>query len=212
MNVADKKDLIILVADQTMHKTIESLLKFRLRSLGIHQLQYSIFPFEGEHDPGSCKRGHEFLRNFIKQYEYALLIFDLEGCGQDHIYSRSELEKEMEEKLSQSGWADRAAAIVIDPELEIWTWSDSSHVDEILGWKDRIPDLRTWLVNKEYLTSKNDKPNRPKEAMMEALKKVKKTFSSALHMQLAKKVSLNRCADPAFSKLKSTLQDWFSDN
>jgi hypothetical protein len=111
--------------------------------------------------------------------------------------------------LSQNGWGQRTSAIVIDPELEIWVWSDSPHVDEVLGWSGRQPDLRTWLTQRGSITDRNGKPNLPKEATEAALKEVRKPRSSSIYQQLAEKVSLGRCVDPAFIKLKNTLQSWF---
>ena len=106
-------------------------------------------------------------------------------------------------------WGNRAAVIVIDPELEQWVWADSPHVDSALGWKDRDPALRHWLEASGMLTSGMVKPDRPKEAMLAALKAVRKTPSSSLHTEIAKKVTLDRCIDGAFLKLKSVLQKWF---
>ncbi|MFB3133348.1 MAG: hypothetical protein ACE10K_12585, partial [Rhodothermales bacterium] len=53
------------------------------------------------------------------------------------------------------------------------------------------------------------KPQRPKEAVEAVLRATDTPRSSSLYRQLAQKVSLNRCDDPAFLKLKSTLQEWF---
>ncbi|MCX5772792.1 MAG: hypothetical protein NTZ09_21325 [Candidatus Hydrogenedentes bacterium] len=53
------------------------------------------------------------------------------------------------------------------------------------------------------------KPQRPKEAMKEVLRLVKKPFSSAIHQELAETVSFERCQDLAFLRLKSILRQWF---
>lgn len=99
--------------------------------------------------------------------------------------------------------------IVLDCGLEMWVWSDSPEVDVQLGWAGRQPDLRTWLRQQRLLPPEAGKPERPKEAMKRALYEVRKPWSSALHHALAKKVSLKRCTDGAFLKLRHTLRAWF---
>jgi len=120
------------------------------------------------------------------------------------------LETQVEQSLGTCGWAARAAAIVIDPELEAWVWSDSPHVDRILGWERKSPDLREWLRSRGLLEQDATKPRCPKKAMAAAIWRTRKARSSSLYAQLADRVSLDRCSDPAFLKLKSKLKEWFA--
>jgi hypothetical protein len=119
------------------------------------------------------------------------------------------VESEVEHRLSRSGWGDRAAAIAIDPELEIWVWSDSPEVDNVLGWQQREIRLRDWLRNEGFLTGENVKPNEPKRAVDEALRIAGKSRSSSIYRKLAQRVSVSRCEDAAFLKFKATLRKWF---
>jgi hypothetical protein len=80
-----------------------------------------------------------------------------------------------------------------------------------LGWRGRKPPLRQWLTAQGYLQEKEVKPQRPKEAMEKALRLAGKKRSSAIYARLARKVSLSRCVDPAFVKLRETLQSWFPE-
>lgn len=207
------KNLVLLVPDKNIEHTVKGVLT-RHQALGIRQLvhprDFDCF-VHPEHDPGCLRTSESFLRPFTKQYEYALVLFDREGCGKDQL-PREALEQDVESRLSQSGWGDRAKVIVLNPEIEIWVWSDSPHVDKVLGWEGKQPDLRTWLQGQSLLTPGQSKPERPKEAMEMALRQSGKSRSSALYFQLAEKVSLNRCVDPAFLKLKNTLQQWFATN
>jgi hypothetical protein len=136
-------------------------------------------------------------------------MFDREGCGQDKRLSHIHLEQRVEKNLARSNWTDKAATIVFDPELEIWIWSDSPHVETILGWGGRQPSLREWLRNKNYIKPDEIKPKRPKEAAEEVLRIVRKPRSSAIYRELAEKVSFERCTDKSFLKFKTTLQKWF---
>ncbi len=206
-----QKDLVVLVADQDIEFTVRGLLS-RYKSLGIRRLtaqNYDIFRHL-EKDPGCLLQCHNFLRPFFNDYTHALVMFDREGCGKDDL-ARDQLEGMVEEQLAMSGWGNRAAGIVLDPELEVWVWSESPHVDEVLGWKGEQPALITWLLEKGYKQEPQDKPNRPKEAVKEALRIAKKARSAALYRQLAERVSLKKCVDPAFHKFKTILQTWFPE-
>ena len=153
-------------------------------------------------------RSHNLLMSQAARFRHALVMLDRDGCGKEQA-SREELEAEIEQRLSQSGWGDRAAAVVLDPELEIWVWSDSPHVAEILGWTRGQSDLLEWLAEKGFPADQAGKPRTPKEAMEKVLRSVRKSRSSSLFSQLAEKVSVNRCTDAAFIKFKTTLHAWF---
>ncbi len=201
-----EKDLMVLVADSQMEFAVKGLLT-RSDAIGIRSLSVDIHVHPAK-DPGCLLRGHEFLRPFHRQYCHALIMLDHEGCGQEQRH-RIDLEKELEQRLSSSGWGERAAAVILDPELEVWVWSDSPEVDAVLGWTNRTPCLASWLREKGFLESDAKKPSQPKEALECALRIARKGRSSAIFLQLAQRVSVNRCTDPAFLKLKTTLKQWF---
>ena len=200
-------DLVVLAADGQTEFAVRGLLT-RGNAIGFQNISFDIH-VHPEKDPGCLLRGHDFLRPFYRQYRHAIVIFDREGSGKERC-TRAELEHEVEQRLSSSGWQDRAAAIVIDPELEIWVWSGSPVVDEVLGWRGRPPGLAKWLKTEGFLRREPIKPDRPKEAMEQALRIVRKGRSSAIFRELAERVSVNRCIDPAFLKLKERLQKWFN--
>ena len=205
MSPVPQKDLIILVADKNMEFAVRGILT-RLEALGIRDITYDLY-VHPERDPGCLNRGHDFLRPFFKSHARALMLLDHHGCGHESATSES-LECEIENRLAQSGWKD-CAAIVISPELENWAWSDSPHVDTILGWEGRKPDLKCWLVENGHWVDGESKPRIPKEALEAAIRLVRKQRSSSLYRDLASKVSLDRCEDRSFTKLKTTLKAWF---
>ena len=202
-----KRELIVLVADRNMEAAVSGVLR-RHASLGIRLVNSDIRRHPGK-DCGCRTEGIEFLSPFVNQYEHALLMFDLEGCGVE-TRGAQEIENEMENDL-HNHWDARGAVIVIAPELDIWVWSDSPHVDEILGWSGRAPDLRSWLTEQGYKIPEQEKPIRPKEALEKALYVARKPRSSTIYQSLAEKVSLARCGDRAFIKLKETLKRWFQE-
>jgi hypothetical protein len=203
------KDLVVLTADKNARFAVQGILT-RYHSLGIRQISadYYLHP---EKDPGILHTAHDFLRPFFRAYAHALVLMDREGSGKE-VMSRAQMEEKIETAMSQSGWGDRASVVVIDPELDIWVWSDSPHVDHELGWSGHVPDLRSWLRNLGLLGNGVTKPDQPKKALEAALKQVRKPRSSALYQAIAEKVSLAKCTDSAFVKLKSVLQRWFLEN
>jgi len=208
MSPVERKDLVVLVPCKDCEETIRALLSERCPALGIRELTFDIYP-QSLHDPSVYRNGHAFLRQFTGQYHHALAVFDREGSGAADSLSREEIEAEVQARLTKNGWDDRAEVIVFDPLLDTWVWSDSPHVDRCLGWKNRCPPLREWLTEQGLWPQGTRKPLRSKEAVIAAMKKVKKSRSSAIYSQLARTVSLQRCQDAAFLKFKSVLRKWF---
>ena len=206
MEQSVRKDLILLVADSNIESALRGLLS-RPQALDMRRVASDVHRHP-ERDPGCRLHAASFLQPFANLYAHALVVFDRDGCGDNA--DREALEEAVEERLSRTGWGARARVVVIDPELEIWVWSDSPEVDRALGWSGRSPDLRTWLHSKGLLDTDATKPSLAKEAMEAALRHVYKPRSSSIYLDLATSVSFQRCSDPAFLKLRATLQEWFS--
>jgi hypothetical protein len=159
-------------------------------------------------DPGCVNEGVRFLSGYSEQYHYGLLIFDHEGCGREQTRPQ-DLQTELDQEFTRSAWGDRARTVVLSPELEVWVWSNSPHVDEATGWKNRQSSLRRWLVEQGWLQQGQIKPARPKESFEAALREVQIPRSSSLYQQIAERVSLSRCQDPSFLEFKGILRNWF---
>lgn len=206
MNPLPKKDLIVLVADKNMEFAIKGILT-RHQALGIREVSYDLY-VHPERDPGCLNRGHDFVSSFAKSHACAMVVMDRDGCGRESC-SPEILEVEIESRLSTSGWAGHTA-IVITPELENWVWSDSPHVDILLGWANKTPSLKSWLVEKDFWKVGETKPHAPKEALEAAIRVTRKQRSSSLYYDLATRVGLGGCTDRAFVKLRENLRNWFS--
>lgn len=201
-----RRDLVVLVADKDMKSTLEALLA-RTDALQIGSIEFDIYAHT-QKDPGCRTNADAFLRTFLRSHEYALVLFDRDGCGD--VAPREQIESDVYSRLGSNGWEGRCQVVVIDPELEAWVWSRSPHVADTLGWDTRVSELNSALVEKGYLVASGDaKPSKPKEAMETALRNSKTPWSSSLFSQLAQRVSFQRCEDAAFEKLKRTLQQWF---
>jgi len=201
-----KKDLVVLAADKNMEFAVTGLLT-RHPSLGIREVTADVkrHPLR---DPGCLCEGVEFLEPLRAQYEHALLIFVFEGSATTET-DPTVIETTLDAQL-KAHWGECAATVVIAPELEAWVWADSPHLPELLGWAGP-QTVREWLVTQGYALLPNGKPNRPKEALEEVLRSVRKPRSSRLYRAVAETVGLLRCTDRAFLRLRGVLQTWFGD-
>ncbi len=197
------KDLVVLVADKNTEMVLRTLLSKRQVPLGIRAVSFDIF-VHPRRDPGMYQSAADFLRSLQTGYHYALIVFDREGCGADG--NRQEIQNKVQDDLNRSDWRGRSAVVVIDPELEAWVFSGSSHVVQVLANGDQHTFEE---VVRQHGGDVNHKPDRPKEAVEVLLKRCRKPRSSALYGELAEKVSLMQCSDPSFSNLRDILQEWF---
>jgi hypothetical protein len=199
-------DLVVLVADKDMEEGIKAILSNRNESLGIRKLRFEIFR-STLHDPSCFAQSVELLRPFIREANWALVIFDREGSGQED-HSSQEIADDVRNNLRRNGWEDRIIVIIIDPELERWVWSPSNQVALELGWED-IDALKSWLVSQGYWNSDDPKPHRPKEAMQIALRHSQIPWSASIFGKIASRIGLMACQDESFNQLKAFLQSNF---
>ena len=157
------------------------------------------------HDPGVFHEAGDFLSISAQQYQHALVVIDAEWSGSPE--NAEDIEAKIQNDLNRKGWEGRSAVIVIDPELEIWVWSQSDEVPRLLGtdW-ETIKDLGDQTG---YWQEGETKPSRPKELLDMVLHRTRKPRSSALYRQLAEKVSLRGCQDSSFRRFCEVLQGWF---
>ncbi len=200
-------DLIVLTADLDAQEGLQGLLQWRIPSLGIRPVSFRIIRHVRK-DAGTFSEAPEILRPFCDKANHALVFFDHEGCGREQD-SVAACEQDCRERLSANGWGSRAEVIVFDPELEIWAWSGSPHLDRVLGWRGKKPALRHWLNTQGLMEADRQKPARPKEAMEAAIHHARIQWSAALFREIARSVSLQRCQTPSFIKFKETLKEWF---
>jgi hypothetical protein len=200
------KELLVLCADRNIEFAVRGLLG-RLAGVRLRAIRYDIY-VHPERDPGCVNRSPEFLRPFAGSYSHALVLFDHAGSGRERE-APEQVEESIEARLDGQGW-EGSAAVAIAPELENWVWADSPHVPDVLGWKGPHGTLRQWLEARGFWPSGETKPTRPKEALEAVLRDRHKPRSSSIYLDLAGKVSLDRCTDRAFRKFRTTLLDWFA--
>ena len=199
-------DLVCLVADNSMQAAVSELLD-RPHALGIRSITKEI-PVHRERDSGCCYAPMKVLRAYRGSAKHALIILDHDWDGVPET-TGAELESFIEERLERDGIEGWAVPVVIDPELEAWVFSDSPHVDKVLGWTNRNPTLREALEQQKLWGPKDSKPADPKAALEWVLKTAgRRPISSAYFRNLARRVSTKRCQDRAFLRFRKLLQDW----
>ena len=202
----EPRDVVVLVPDLDIAGTVDGLLR-RPQSIGIRPVSFSI----ARHllrDSGCRARAADRLREYIRDHRYAIVLFDKHGCG-DPRESRESIGAEVEHRLSRNGWPDRCRAVVIEPELEAWIWTESRQVPSALGWRGDYRSLRDWLTSAGLWLPDTPKPADPKRALKAVLKRTRKPLSASLYRELAGTVTVRRCVDPAFREFTRTLRLWF---
>ncbi len=199
-------DLVVLVADADAEWTVRTLIGERYRALGIRPgIRFEVVRHP-QRDSGVYLHSHDFLRGYLRRAKHAIVMLDREGSGREQL-SAEEMELDIESRLARNGWdQESAVAIVLDPELEVWVWSPSPHVAEVIG----IERVALQEILDRTPTDRRGKPERPKETLQKALRRSGRPFSARIFQELAGKVSL-QSNERSFDKLKSTLQKWFPE-
>lgn len=200
-------DLVCLVADKNLEAAIEGILR-RPEALGIREVRFELI-VHPHRDPGCFHQPTALLNGYRDRARHALVVLDQAWEGRP-ANTAVDLERLLEDSLSRSGLADWAHALVIDPELEIWVFSDSPHVEKALGWREDDAPLRAALAAQDLWPGEQLKPPDPKAAVEWALRRAKKPRSSSIFRELAGKVSFSRCQDRAFLRLRQLLGEWFA--
>ena len=197
--------LLVLAADRDIEEALKAILD-RPESLGMRRVLFECRRHPNR-DAGCRANAADFLRPFQRSFSHAIVVFDRAGCGSSE--PRSVIEQHVQFELARNGWQDRGNAIVIDPELEVWLWSNSPAVLRGLGWNGGYGELKSWLQRENVWDHSSAKPDKPKAALDRTLRRTRRRRSARVYGEIAASVSLARCQDPAFGKLRATFQDWF---
>lgn len=201
------KDLVVLVADKNMDFLFRGLLPRIPTVENLKDFSFDIL-VHPHRDPGIFKQADNFLKPFAKNYSYALVVFDHNGCGHEHM-TRENIEDIITQKLALSGWNNRSAVICIYPELENWLWVNETKIQKVISWEQKTR-LYDWLHQSNWKNSGDSKPTRPKEAFEAAIRLCKTPRSSSLYQSIACQASYRKCRDIAFHKMLSHMRKWFA--
>lgn len=204
-----KKDLLVLTADQDAYFTIQSILKRIPEIENISSINFDVFKHP-QRDAGALNHAIEFVRPYLNDYKYLLVMFDYEGCGQESK-QRSEIESKMETDLAANGWAERNACVIFEPELEAWLWVNETFLNNLVDWVKK-ESIYAWLQSNGFQSRRySRKPDRPKEAFGTLLREQKIPRSSSIFKELATQASYKECVDPSFKKFIATMRTWFGN-
>jgi hypothetical protein len=151
--------------------------------------------------------GVELLARERRRFAHALLVFDLEGSGAPEGQTAEQLELTLDQDL-QAQWGLNAKAVVISPELDIWLWGSDNALRQSLQWPFD-ESIRSWLQGQGFVFNAQGKPERPKEALEAMVRIHRQPRSSALYEKITNLISLRRCSDAAFGRLRAALRSWF---
>jgi hypothetical protein len=198
-------DLLVLVPDTNIRETFKSLLA-RTPSLGTSEFTFD-FIMHQKHDPGVFNGSGEILRAVQDEFRFALVVLDTAWAGSPG--NSADTIAKIERDLERCCLNDRVGVVAIEPELEVWLWSDSPKVYSEIGLqRSEVIEManhddRSWWPEDAL------KPSHPKELLEEVLVRSHRPRSSSLYGEVARKVSLSRCRDSQFVRLKRILQEWF---
>jgi hypothetical protein len=198
------KDLVLLVADKNMHFALKGALG-RHEALEIRPIEFE-FRVHAGRDGGTRRSGPEVLALERRRFKHGLMVLDFEGSGTDLADAKA-LELQLDARLSAQ-WKHAAKTIVIEPELDVWVWGADNAVETAIGWPTG-QSIREWLRERDFAFDANGKPARPKEALEAALRVPHFPRSSALYQTIAERISVRRCSDEAFIRLRKQLIEWF---
>jgi len=198
------KDLALLVADKDMELALQAALR-RPESLSVRPFTFTCIKHP-ERDGGVRSNGASVLSVMASSHSHALLVLDFEGSGATGLTVEA-LESRLDAEM-QPVWKDRGKSIVIAPELDVWMWGNDDLLRDVYGWREDS-SMRDWLSSRDFALDPNGKPERPKEAIQAVMRKMRRPRSSALYGEIAGRISLARCVDPAFVRLREQLQRWF---
>lgn len=203
------RELIILTADGTMTAVLRAFFRRQFH----HSFDCAPFAFDPAsdiiNDPlhtdgGVHLRCHEILRPYLNTHRRALVMLDQKFGGQRPA---GEVRAEIEQRMSGSGWEDRAAAVVIHPELEVLLWQDNPHVEKAL--LHRGENLRQLLARDGSWPEGMPKPPAPKQLIQAIIRKNRAGAPMAVYSNIAAAVSARSCIDPAFRLVAGRLRTWF---
>ena len=196
-------DLIVLVADKAMRFSLQGALG-RPQAMGIRPVHFDFIEHPNR-DGGVRKTGPELLALKRSAATHSLLLLDYEGSGAHE--AAIDLEADLDVRLTRT-WGAHSKAVVIEPELDVWMWGADNAMAAALDWQ-KNQSIRDWVATKGYILTESGKPVRPKEALHSVMREVGQPPSAALYQEIAQRISLQRCRDAAFIRLKEKLQEWF---
>lgn len=204
------RDLVILVADSTMEVVFRAFFGRERWNITLHCGQFDFWPDEDIfHDPlytdgGVHKSAHELLRPYLCTHDRALVVLDQQFGGE---LPSDEVRRDILDRLRRNGWSERCEVVVIDPELEVWLWQNSPHVEQALMFSGG--SLRQQLLDSGMWPADAVKPLDPKATFQALVNRKKALKTKVVYARIARSISIHGCTDPSFVLFATTMRKWF---
>lgn len=197
-------DLLLYCADSDMRFSLDTILTNRRESLNIKHIKYKII-VDQLHDSSIVKKDSNYF-SLLKNQTNAqklLVILDNEWDGSP---GKNKIKDRILSNLQLSIWQKGDyEVIVIDPELEIWVWSNYQSFANSINRGINIVENTARRLGWDGV----NKPKNPKFVYEELLRSLDISKSSSVFTDIAQFISLNRCSDESFQLFKNTLKSWF---
>jgi hypothetical protein len=199
------KDLVLLVPDKNTQFALQGALR-RPKAMGIRPIEFDFRSHPGR-DGGVRSTGTDLLSGEHQRFKHALMVFDRDGSGSPAGQSATDLEQELDARLNLV-WGGKAKVIVIEPEVDIWLWGSENIMRDLLNW--HAPEgIRPWLAARGHQFDPSGKPTHPKDAVESLVRFLNQPRSSALYEKITSRISLHRCTDASFLRVRAVLRNWF---
>lgn len=203
------RELVILVADGTMRAVFSAFFERQFhRVLSCAPFDFNprldLFNNPLEKDGGVHLRCHEILRPYLNTHRRALVVLDQQFGGERPA---EEVRLEIEQRLNANGWAGRATAAVIEPELEVLLWQDNVNVERAL--RHQGGSLRQLLAADGRWPEGALKPLAPKDVIQTLIRANRAGPFVVVYSQIVGAISTAGCVDPAFHRVRDALRAWF---
>lgn len=204
------RDLAIVLADQDARAVVTALITKRWQSLGIRALSFDpeldITRDAAGKDSGCYFRGAALLSPRRKTHRHGLVILDEQWGGTPGWQA---IEESVSRELKQE-WGDDAEIVVIAPELEVWAFVQSEHIERALRWPEKNGPLRAWLEARDAWPASSAEPPDPKSALEKCAAQGRVRITPRWFEDFAGgSVGLTRCTDRSFQRLVAALRRWF---
>lgn len=204
------RPLLVIVADKDIREAFKGLFARPdwPRSLGCRRFDVGegdLVEPAGRKDSGLFKEGEALARGFAATHEHLFVVLDAAWKGSPGAHA---IEEDLGRRLVRNGWSsDRFEVVAIDPELEVWLWSDRRALGTAIEC-EVAPERRAELQQKLDSLAQETNPG-PKERLEDLRRSVGIRASSAQFHRFAGAARVDRCRDPAFHRLRDALRRWF---
>jgi hypothetical protein len=162
-------------------------------------------------DGGVWTNAGKNLGNHLGRFERALIILDEDF---DPWPGAATIRTDIENEMLEAGWPRESfEAIVIQPMMESWLWTDNDSVAKAFGIANFAP-LRNQFIAEGLWGFGQWKPKADKmkevtaRAMAAGWRLMKDVLFTTVFSEL-KKDAVDQCIEPGFVLFRQTLQRWF---